>query len=66
MRRLVFYTGAGMSRESGLPTFRGQDGLGIRSMSKLLPTASRGTVVGEVIAMSAGSVCLISSIRCVG
>ena len=27
MRRLVFYTGAGMSRESGLPTFRGQDGL---------------------------------------
>ena len=27
MYRLVFYTGAGMSRESGLPTFRGQDGL---------------------------------------
>ena len=26
MRKLVFYTGAGMSRESGLPTFRGQDG----------------------------------------
>ena len=27
MRKLVFYTGAGMSRESGLPTFRGEDGL---------------------------------------
>lgn len=27
MRRLVFYTGAGMSRESGLPTFRGENGL---------------------------------------
>ena len=26
-RRLVFYTGAGMSRESGLPTFRGDGGL---------------------------------------
>ncbi|MBO5673565.1 MAG: hypothetical protein J6S09_04665 [Paludibacteraceae bacterium] len=30
MRKLVFYTGAGMSRESGLPTFRGQDGLSNR------------------------------------
>ena len=27
MQRLVFYTGAGMSRESGLPTFRGEGGL---------------------------------------
>lgn len=27
MRKVVFYTGAGMSRESGLPTFRGQGGL---------------------------------------
>ena len=27
MRQLVFYVGAGMNRESGLPTFRGQDGL---------------------------------------
>lgn len=27
MRKLVFYTGAGMSRESGMPTFRGEDGL---------------------------------------
>lgn len=27
MRKLVFYTGAGMSRESGLPTFRGEGGL---------------------------------------
>lgn len=27
MKRLVFYTGAGMSRESGLPTFRGDGGL---------------------------------------
>lgn len=27
MLKLVFYTGAGMSRESGLPTFRGEDGL---------------------------------------
>ena len=27
MRRVVFYTGAGMSRESGLPTFRGEEGL---------------------------------------
>ena len=26
-RRLVFYTGAGMSHESGLPTFRGEGGL---------------------------------------
>lgn len=27
MPKLVFYTGAGMSRESGLPTFRGEGGL---------------------------------------
>ena len=27
MCKLVFYTGAGMSRESGLPTFRGKGGL---------------------------------------
>lgn len=27
MQRLVFFTGAGMSRESGLPTFRGEGGL---------------------------------------
>ena len=27
MQKLVFYTGAGMSRESGLPTFRGEGGL---------------------------------------
>lgn len=27
MQQLVFYTGAGMSRESGLPTFRGDEGL---------------------------------------
>lgn len=27
MRHIVFYTGAGMSRESGLPTFRGDGGL---------------------------------------
>lgn len=27
MKKIVFYTGAGMSRESGLPTFRGKDGL---------------------------------------
>ena len=27
MRKLIFYTGAGMSRESGLPTFRGENGL---------------------------------------
>lgn len=27
MRKIVFYTGAGMSRESGLPVFRGEDGL---------------------------------------
>lgn len=26
-RRIVFFTGAGMSRESGLPTFRGEGGL---------------------------------------
>ena len=27
MHKIVFYTGAGMSRESGLPTFRGEGGL---------------------------------------
>ena len=27
MKRIVFFTGAGMSRESGLPTFRGGGGL---------------------------------------
>lgn len=27
MPKLLFYTGAGMSSESGLPTFRGEDGL---------------------------------------
>ena len=27
MNRIVFFTGAGMSRESGLPTFRGDGGL---------------------------------------
>ncbi|MBR5197324.1 MAG: hypothetical protein IKW42_03785, partial [Alistipes sp.] len=27
MMNVVFYTGAGMSRESGLPTFRGEGGL---------------------------------------
>lgn len=27
MKRIVFFTGAGMSRESGLPTFRGDGGL---------------------------------------
>ena len=27
MQKLIFYTGAGMSRESGLPTFRGENGL---------------------------------------
>lgn len=27
MKKLVFFTGAGMSRESGLPTFRGEGGL---------------------------------------
>ena len=27
MQNIVFYTGAGMSRESGLPTFRGEEGL---------------------------------------
>ena len=27
MEKIVFFTGAGMSRESGLPTFRGNDGL---------------------------------------
>ncbi len=27
MRKIVFHTGAGMSRESGLPTFRGEGGL---------------------------------------
>lgn len=27
MKRIVFFTGAGMSKESGLPTFRGEGGM---------------------------------------
>ena len=26
-KKIVFFTGAGMSRESGLPTFRGEGGV---------------------------------------
>lgn len=26
-RKIVFYTGAGISKESGMPTFRGEGGL---------------------------------------
>lgn len=53
MPKVFFYTGAGMSRESGFPTFRDGDGLWNALDVETVADLSRGTVANVAIAMNA-------------